>query len=227
VDARTVAVLSLHTRRVMKTFTLIAALLFAPAAYAQSKTTDATNTTKTTDTAKPAKLTASELQVLAHFHAVNLMEIDLGKAAQRLAKTDGVKQYGKMLVTDHTDADKKLVALAKKRGQMIPAEKPTTDTEKQDQKDAKAGAMKLKKLKGAEFDTAFLTAMVDGHEKELAKCDAKASEVQDTELGDMLRAMKPTLQMHADHARELQQAGSGVSTTTPPSTTSTPTTAKR
>ena len=74
----------------MKTFTrvLLIGLLSASAAYAEdtTKKTDTTNktdTSKTTDTtkkdtAKKEKLTAAELQVIAHYHAGNVREIDLG-----------------------------------------------------------------------------------------------------------------------------------------------------
>jgi putative membrane protein len=218
----------------MKTFTLIASLLFAPAAYAQTKTdttkttstqsdtTAKSDTTKTEGTAKPGKLAQNELQVLAHFHAVNQMEITLGKEAERVSKTEAVKQYGQMLVKDHTENDKKLMALAKKRGQTIPAEKPMTDADKQDKADAKTAEMKLKKMKGSEFDAAYIQEMITGHEKQLAKADSMLSEVKDSELADTLRAMKPTLQMHADHAREIQKNMTGNASTTPaaPTTTS-------
>ncbi|HTL38983.1 MAG TPA: hypothetical protein VL326_37885, partial [Kofleriaceae bacterium] len=86
----------------MKTFTraLLIGLLSASAAYAEdtTKKTDTTNktdTSKTTDTtkkdtAKKEKLTAAELQVIAHYHAVNLLEIDLGKAAKTKASSQAV-----------------------------------------------------------------------------------------------------------------------------------------
>jgi putative membrane protein len=202
-----VAVLCLQNATAMKkTLALMLALLAAPAAFADTATkTDAPKAdAPKTDSAK-AKLTPAELQVLAHYHAVNQMEIDLGKAAKQKGASAGVKEYGEMLIKDHTESDTKLKALAKKSGQTIPAEKPATDVEKQEKATAQANAAKLKKQKGSSFDAMFLTAMVDGHEKELAKIDTKIAEVQSPELADLLRAKKPMLQHHADHARELQK----------------------
>lgn len=206
----------------MRTFTLTVALLVAPAAYAQTKTETTTETkterkTETTTTtatdrkppAKAGKLSKSELQAVAHYHELNKLEIDLGKVAIKNGKSEGVKEYGRMLVAEHGDSNKKFKALAKKRGQVIPMEKPATEIEKQDKADAKKAAAKLEKLKGAEFDAAFLTQMVMDHEKELAKIDTKAAGVQDAELADMIRAQKPVLQHHADRARELQKGTSG------------------
>ena len=197
---------------------LLVALL-STATYAD----DTTKTTQTTDTTKPAKkekLTANELQVVAHYHDLNLMEIELGKAAMQKGSSQAVKSYGEMLVKDHTDSDKKLKDLAKATKQTIPAEKPATDADKQEKADTKKQVAQLKKLKGAEFDKMYLQMMVDGHDKELSKIDAKMSEVQNTELADMLKATKPVLQHHADQARELQKtaAQASTTTTTPPST---------
>ena len=200
--------------------------LLSTSAYAddakQTDTTKQTDPTKTTDTTKPAKkekLTANELQVLAHYHAVNLMEIDLGKAAKLKGASQAVKSYGEMLVKDHTDSDKKMLALAKATKQTIPAHKPATDAEKQEKADQKKQVAALKRLKGAEFDKMYLQMMVDGHDKELAKIDTKIAEVQNAELADMLRAKKPVLQHHADQARELQKSSAQASTTTTPPAT--------
>lgn len=195
----------------MKTFTralLIGLLAAGSAAYADDQTnktdTSKTDTTKK-DTAKKEKLTAAELQVIAHYHAVNLLEIDLGKTAKMKGSSQAVKEYGTMLVKDHTDADKQLKDLVKKTAQMIPAEKPATDADKQEMTDTKKMVADLKKKKGADFDKMYLQMMVDGHDKELAKIDTKVGEVQNTELADMLKNIKPTLQHHADQARELQK----------------------
>jgi putative membrane protein len=192
----------------MKTFTRVLLIgLLSTAAYADDttkKTDTATDTTKK-DTAKKEKLTAAELQVIAHYHAVNLLEIDLGKAAKMKGSSQAVKEYGTMLVKDHTDADKQLKDLAKKTGQTIPAEKPATDADKQEMADTKKMAAQLKTKKGADFDKMYLQMMVDGHDKELAKIDTKVGEVQNNELAEMLRGIKPTLQHHADQARELQK----------------------
>ena len=173
------------------TITLIFALLVAPAVFAGDS--------------KPAKLTAAELRVIAHDHAVNQMEIALGKVAQSHAASPAVKAYGAMLIDDHGEADAGLLAFVKRRGQRIPAEAPATPAEKQQVAKTRAEAARLQRLEGEAFDRRFLAAMLDGHESELATIDARIGEVDDPALADMLRARKPVLQHHADHARELQK----------------------
>jgi putative membrane protein len=210
-------------RAAMKAITTVLFMaLLSTSAYADDA---AKHDTTTTDTAKPAKkekLTTAELQVLAHYHAVNLLEIDLGKTAMKKGSTQAVKSYGEMLVKDHGDSDKKMKDLAKATKQIIPAEKAATDAEKQEKADQKKQVAALKKMKGADFDRQYLQMMVDGHDKELAKIDTKIGEVQNSELADMLRAKKPVLQHHADQARELQNNNAQASTTT-----TAPTTAKK
>jgi putative membrane protein len=197
----------------MKTFSLLAALLFAPVALADSpkhdapKTADApkANAPRTDKTDQAAKLSNNELQVVAYYQALNSMEIDLGKAAKQRGKSQAVKDYGDMLVKDHTESNEKLAALAKRTGQRIPAVKPANEVEKQDKVAAKATAAKLKQLEGEVFDREFLRTMVTDHERELAKIDSKLADVQHAELADMIRAERPVLQHHADRARELQK----------------------
>src|SRR5947208_5896052 len=92
------------------------------------------------DPAKPEKLSEAELQVMAHYHHVNQIELDLGKLAQKRGSTQAVKDYGKTLVTDHGQGDKDMLALAKKHHQTIPKEVAVTDDDKKEAKDAKAMA---------------------------------------------------------------------------------------
>lgn len=201
----------------MRTITLIALLLVAPAAYANDPAK-----TETATTAKPAKLTADDLQVLAHYHELNRKEIDLGKYVVRVSKNKAVKEYAQMLIKDHGDADKKLLAMAKARGAKIPMEKARTDAEKAEKAEGKKQVAAIKKLKGAELDAKYIDAMVTGHEKELALVDTKAGEATDPAVAEMARGKRETLQKHADHAREIQKTlgqGQASASSSTPSTT--------
>ena len=192
----------------------IVAALAAPSLAVADKTDE-----KTTHTAPAAKLADSDIKVVAHLHHVNQMEIDLGKAAQKSA-TAGVKAYGQTLVTDHTSGDKDLTAYAKAHKlATIPADKPESDADKQEQKDMMAQVARLKTLKGAEFDKELLNMMATGHDKELTKIDVSIGATTDTELQAILKATKPVLQRHADAARDLQKSATQTSMAPTPPTT--------
>ncbi|MDB4953841.1 MAG: hypothetical protein JWO36_1410 [Myxococcales bacterium] len=202
----------------IKTIALIAAL--SAAALASADDTKGTTSTKdrTTDTSKTDKKTAkakptdAELQVLAHYHHLNQAEIDMGKLAQKVGATRGVKNYGMMLVTDHGKNDREILAFAKKSGVTVPKETPANEAEAKDMKDDEDAMMKLHTMKGADFDREFLSMMVQGHEKELAKIDTNIGKVSNSDLQAMLKDdTKPMLQKHEDAARELQKSNAQAS----------------
>lgn len=163
-------------------------------------------TAGTSTTASKEKISAGDLQVMAQMHHVNQDEIAMGKTAQMKGSTQAVKSYGKMLVTDHQSADKDLMAMAKKHGQTIPMYKPTNEADQKDEKDDKDMAAKVKAEKGADFDKDFLSMMVMGHEKVLAKLDTAMGMVTSEELKTAIQNVKPTIQKHADQARDLQKS---------------------
>lgn len=185
----------------IKTLLLVAAFAIPTIASADDmKKADTTDKSKET-----VKLDDADLKVLAHHHHLNLMEIDLGKMAQKLG-TKNVKSYGAMLIKDHTAANKELKALAKKKGvSKIPDDMPATEADKKAHDDAMAAMEKMKTLKGAEFDREFLTLMVADHDKEVASTEAAITSTTDADLSKFLTKVKPTLQKHADKARELQK----------------------
>lgn len=153
-----------------------------------------------------AKLVDDDVKLIAHVHHVNLMEIDMGKLAQKMGG-DAVKKYGAALVKDHTDGDKDLIAFAKTKGlAKIPADVPPTEAAKKEMDEMMVKMADLKKLKGAEFDRQFLLVMQTGHDTELGKLTAAIPVIQDTDLQAKMKDLQPVLQRHADTARELQKA---------------------
>jgi putative membrane protein len=199
--------INMRTNRMM----LCAVLLGAPmTALAEGpydtnapKTSD-TNKDTTKDTNKPeaTKLSDVDTQAIAHQHAVNQMEIDMGKLA---AKNGGaaVKTYAQALVKDHTNADRDITTFAKKNGMTaIPGDTAMTDTDKKDRMETMA---RLKSMKGADFDREFLNIMVTDHEREVTKVEADIGIVDNKDLAAKLKDIKPVLQKHADDAKALQK----------------------
>ena len=156
-------------------------------------------------TEKTATLAEGDKKAIAHVHHVNVMEIDMGKMAQK-SGTAGVKKYGEMLVKDHSDSDKKVKELAKqKKLAKVPDAKPETEAEKLEHEKQMKDMAALKKLKGPDFDREYLRMMVEGHDKELAKTPDLVSAATDSDVKTLLESRKTTLQKHADMARELQR----------------------
>ena len=85
----------------------------------------------------------------------NMAEIELGKLASEKAANAQVKQFGQLMVKDHTAAGNELKQIVSGHVQV------------QEQMDEKHRdlAQKLRGLQGIEFDREYITAMVDGHQE--------------------------------------------------------------
>jgi putative membrane protein len=188
---------------------LVIALLSTPfAASAQPRSNPPPAAQRQQQPQKKEKLTDRQLQIVAHYHEDNRMEIDLGKEAAKRGTTPAIKSYGQTLVKDHENFDKQLHSLVKQTGQKIPKEKPATDAEKKMQASNKQKEARIKKAKGANFDREYLGFMVEDHEHALASIDSHISEAGNTELATTLQNAKPVLQRHLDQARDLQKTPS-------------------
>ena len=131
----------------------------------------------------------------------NYSEINLGKLAQEKAKSDSVKQYGAMMVKDHSAANEKAKSVAQQLGVEPPSGSSVME---------KGSYLKLKVLLGETFDRSFVNTMVSDHkavikefQKESTKTDAAGQFAKDT---------LPTLQHHLQEAetlhRQMQTTGS-------------------
>jgi len=102
-----------------------------------------------------AQSKASDTQQFIEKAAIaNMAEIQLGQLAQQHAQDQQVKQFAQMMVDDHTKALEQLKSVASSQNGQIPS---ALDSKHQKLYD------KLSKLQGAEFDKAYMDAMVDGH----------------------------------------------------------------
>jgi putative membrane protein len=130
--------------------------------------------------------------VLGKLHESNQKEIQAGKLAQEKAQSKSVRDYGKMLVTDHTAADKKVTALAKQMKIELPST-PPKDSALED----------VEKKTGAEFDHAFAQAMLDDHKKDVDEARTALENTKDPKLKKVLTAIVPKLEQHRDMAQKL------------------------
>ena len=120
-------------------------------------------------------------------------EVAIGQLAQAQGQSQAVKDFGKLLVSDHGAHKQELAALAQTAG--VPVTKEPTD-------EAKANLEKLKGLRGADFDKQFKTMMVEDHTKDIAKYEKQASS-GDTQTAALAQKTLPTLRKHLDAANAL------------------------
>jgi putative membrane protein len=128
-------------------------------------------------------------EVLSKLHESNVKEVEMGKLAQKNGQSKEVKAFGKTLVDDHTAADKKVKALAKKEKVELSDTKPEMEHD----------------MSGADFDAKFAKSMLDDHQKDVEEVRKARDATNDPQLKALLSQLLPTLEKHQETARKLTE----------------------
>lgn len=126
-----------------------------------------------------------------------MTEVALGKLAAEKGGSDEVKDFGNLMVKDHTKINDDLKEVAGKMDVKIPADL-----------NAKHQAMvdKFSKLSGAEFDKAYVPAMVKDHKKDIAEFEKAGETVKNADLKKFTEDNLPTLKGHLEKIEKFDQA---------------------
>ncbi|MCX2477711.1 DUF4142 domain-containing protein [Pedobacter sp. MC2016-15] len=124
------------------------------------------------------------------------MEVELGYMAQQKGQNPRIKQFGAMLVKDHTKANDELKALATTKNIMIPAKLP---------QDIQQHIDEMKKLGGAEFDKHYIGMMVDDHQADIKEFEKAARNSTDESFKAYAAKTLPVLKMHLDSAKAIKK----------------------
>jgi putative membrane protein len=143
----------------------------------------------TSEMAAFAADTRDTAQVLVKLHHSNQKEIEMGRMAQDHGVSKDVKAFGKMLVKDHSAADKKVEKLAKDEKVDLTATPPADHAEM--------------KETGAAFDDAFAKEMLEDHKKDVADVSTARDATTDPKLKQLLSAILPVLKKHQETAQKL------------------------
>ena len=124
----------------------------------------------------------------------DVAEVKMGELAQQRGTSEAVREFGKMLVEDHSSAMKKTAELAKDLNVIPPAQPSAEQMQKHDA---------LARLSGAEFDRQFAAEMVKGHQEEIAKYEKQAAS-GDSKVAKLAEDLLPVLEEHLMAAQRLQ-----------------------
>ncbi len=127
----------------------------------------------------------------------DMVEANLGQYAQDTAASQSVKDYGKMLLADHTNDYQALQALAQKTGLTVPTAIGAAQN--------KAMVGPMHQLKGAAFDHKYIQDMVAGHTGAIALYKKEAQDATDAAIRSYAQDTLATLQKHLDDAKAIQQ----------------------
>lgn len=123
-------------------------------------------------------------------------EVALGKLATEKASDPNVKEFGQKMVEDHTKLNEQMKPIASQMGITSPPPLPPKD---------QALQKKLEGLNGAEFDKAFMKAMVKDHKKDLAEFQHEASSAKNPQVKDAAQQGAQVIQGHLQLAEQVAQ----------------------
>jgi putative membrane protein len=139
------------------------------------------------------QLSAMDKQFVTKAAQGGMAEVELGQLAQQNAESQEVKDFGKRMVDDHTKANDQLKQIAEQKGVTVPSDLPAKE---------KATKDRLSKLKGEQFDRAYMQHMVMDHQKDVAEFKKASTSAKDSDVKSFASQTLPTLQ---DHLKQAQQ----------------------
>src|ERR1022692_2187678 len=116
-----------------------------------------------------------------------MTEVKLGELASKNGKRDDVKEFGQMMVKDHTAINDDLKSLAAQKGVTLP-----------DSLDAKHQGMvdKMAALTGSKFDHAYITGMIKDHKMDAKEFKAESAETKDADIKSFVDKSIPVVDEH-------------------------------
>jgi putative membrane protein len=155
----------------------------------RTDTTSLINTNMDSDTSKMADF-------LTEAAGGGMMEVQLGQIAKKNAASKAVKDFGAMMVRDHSNANAELKKLAAEKNVTLPAALPEKHQKHIDD---------LSKKTGADFDKDYISMMVDDHKEDIdafEKCSK--SDKEDADVKAFASKTLPVLHKHLDSAQAIK-----------------------
>lgn len=118
---------------------------------------------------------------------INLGEVALGKLAQQKASDPAVKEFGKLMEQDHSNAQDQLRTLAQQKGVTLPSGPGAEGNNLKQQ---------LSSTSGNQFDKTYVEHMLSGHKKAIAMLENEVENGQDQAIKNFAEKVLPTIQDH-------------------------------
>jgi putative membrane protein len=124
-----------------------------------------------------------------------MMEVESGKIAEQNAQSKSVKDFGEMMVEDHTKVNDNLKNIASQKNIDLPAS--VTDNQRKD-------IYKLSKKTGSNFDKAYVDMMVEDHKKDIEAFKKAEGNISDNDIKNFILNTLPILQKHLDSIQAIK-----------------------
>ncbi len=124
-----------------------------------------------------------------------MLEVQLSELALQKDPTPAIREYASMMVEDHKKANEDLKALAAQKNITLPA------TLGEDNQEAYND---MAKLSGTDFNKKYVDKMLSSHQKTVDLFKEAADDNDDAELKAFAAKTLPTLQMHLDKIKTIE-----------------------
>lgn len=141
-----------------------------------------------------AKLSRRDREFMSNAARGNLAEIAAGHLAQKKSENEQVKSFGERMVSDHSAANDKLMALAQNLDVKLP-DKPSRRAENR--------MKKLEGMSGTKFETAYAHDMIRDHRTDIEAFEREAEHGTNPEVKQFAQTTLPTLKEHLSLAEQL------------------------
>jgi putative membrane protein len=159
-----------------------------------SVTTDTSNNATNTNQSAPAD--SATVMFMTKAASGGMMEVQLGQLAQQQAQNQRVKDFGAMMVRDHGKANDELKTLATGKNVTL------SDSLMPEHKHHVTG---LQNKKGAAFDKAYMSMMVQDHQKDVQDYEKASNTLSDGEVKAFATRTLPVLRAHLDSATAINK----------------------
>jgi len=180
-------------------------ILFISAAFVLACNSNTSSGTDDKDTARtstfeesinnPSTLSEADAKFVTDALTAGMMEIEAGNVAINNGSTKEIKDFGQMMVSDHTGANDELHSIAATKNATIPLK--LSESAQQHVND-------MKNMKGKEFDDHYKQMMADDHQKAVAMFEDASKNCSDADLKAWATKTLPGLKSHLEAAKALK-----------------------
>jgi len=124
-------------------------------------------------------------------------QVQMGQLAAQKSNSDDVKQFGEKMAQIHQQLNEQLKPVAQKLGVSEPKEPSKKD---------KQEIARMQTLSGADFDSAFIKAMMKDQQSDLKDFKDEAQSAQDPTVQQLAQMDTPVLSQHLQVLEKLAQA---------------------
>ena len=130
---------------------------------------------------------ASDESFMVKAFSGGMLEVMLGKTATTNAAAASIKQFGKMMMADHTKSDSEMAVIAKLKNITLPSAPGNDQYDK---------INKLEKKQGKDFDNDYTSLMIDDHKEDIEDFQKELKDGKDPDIKAFAGKTIPVLQKH-------------------------------